>query len=166
MSARSTRACSEVRKCYYSVLRKGRGQGLRRESRICLQVRKPRGRRVRETVAVWNEGRAAVQASWKESLQSWAQHSRQICTQGEVSSSLQAQVSCLAVQYLELLQFNGITAVQLCVLSCAIFWLCRSSFNWNRNCLDQCFSTFFKSRNLSKISNHLAEPEHSIQYYL
>jgi hypothetical protein len=32
--------------------------------------------------------------------------------------------------------------------------------------LSQCFPIFFKSRNLSKISNHLAEPKRSILYYL
>jgi len=31
--------------------------------------------------------------------------------------------------------------------------------------LDQCFSTFFNSRNLLKIFYHLAEPERSILYY-
>ena len=31
---------------------------------------------------------------------------------------------------------------------------------------DQCFSTFFKSLNLSKISYHLTEPKHTKQYHL
>ncbi len=52
------------------------------------------------------------------------------------------------------------------------------AFSWNErkkiqflfmfvdDILRQCFSNFFKSRNLSKFFNHLAEPKCSIQYYL
>ena len=32
--------------------------------------------------------------------------------------------------------------------------------------VEQCFSTFFKSRNLWHVNNHLAEPKHSKQNYL
>ncbi len=69
---------------------------------------------------------------------------------------------------------NRLTYVTRHHLNSNWFNVCKNNFQSKMQCktlmiknaLDQCFSTFFKSRNLSKISNHLAEPKCSIQYYL
>ncbi len=45
------------------------------------------------------------------------------------------------------------------------FELTSNSLNIELRPSRSVFSTFFKSRNLSKMSNHLAEPKRSMQYY-